>query len=124
MARPHLRYELSSPREKQAQRHRAGNGRRRHHHDLQGDQRQVAGLLRQRRGGLGGDPGDIGACRQERCLERIDVVQKSGKLGVHSRSESRTGPPWYRFQQPTACYPADCGRQLCCGGRQSIPSSR
>ncbi len=81
------------------------------------DQRQVAGLLRP-----GG--GDIGERGQERCLERVDVIGQGGRIGVHARSGSRTGPSWYRFEQPTACYPAACGRQVRCGFLQSIPSSR
>ena len=55
--------------------------------DLQlemGDQRAIAGLLRQGSGGLRGDPGDIGACGQERCLERVDVIRQGSKLGLHA----------------------------------------
>ncbi len=48
--------------------------------DLQlemGDQGQVAGFLRQ-----GG--GNVGACGQQGCLERVDVIRQGGKLGVHA----------------------------------------
>ena len=49
-----------------------------------GDQRAVAGLLRQGSGGLRGNPGDIGPCGQERYLERVDVIRQGSKLSLHA----------------------------------------
>lgn len=49
------------------------------------DQRPIAGLLRNRDGGFG-------ACGQQGCLERIDIIRQGGKLGgkccVHVEVES------------------------------------
>ena len=75
-------------------------------------------------GGLCGDPGDIGSCGQERYLERVDVIRQGSKLSLHAAGlNHEPEPSVYSFQQPATDYPADLGRHVSCGLRQSMPSS-
>ena len=77
-----------------------------------GDQRPIAGLLRQGDGGFG-------AGGQQGRLERIDIIRQGGKLGVHAGIESRTRLPWHCFQQLVAAIPpiADARSAAGCASR-------
>ncbi len=66
--------------------------------------------------------------RPQRGSQRLDVVGKGLKIGVHDPDGitkiAACGAPKCRRGKLFCAYPADVGRQLICGLRQSIPSSR
>jgi hypothetical protein len=79
-------------------------------------------------GPLSPDGGDLGARRDQRRLQRFDVVRQGFEGGAHALMESQN----QRFVASLsvlraiffAAYPALSGRQVCCGFRQSIASRR
>ena len=68
---------------------------------------------------------------QQRRAEAGDVVGSRGRGGWHTRIQAQLARrrvqlnacPLYFGSQPAAPYPAAWGRQVCCGFRQSMPSS-
>ena len=92
--------------------------------DLQlemGDQGLVVGLL---------SPGgrDLGARHDQRRLQRVEIVWQRFRGGIHDPDEIIKCAIWdalfYASGQLFSAYPALRGRQVCCGFRQSIASSK
>jgi hypothetical protein len=63
----------------------------------------------------------------ERRFQRFDVVGKIEEAGVHDPNKiiksAICGAPIFRVIQYVAAYPAACGRHVCRGFLQSMPSS-
>ena len=109
---------------------------------LMGDQRQILGPhgLGDRQLRIGGGPlSDRGVLLRDgvprprlgadkRHLQRLDIVGKGLKIGVHDQDGitkiAACGAPKCGCGKLFCAYPAAVGRQLICGLRQSIPSSR
>ena len=72
-------------------------------------------------------PGGIGGRGIERCHQGSDVDLGPGAGGFHERhgiTDRRAGEAKSAGKPSLPAYPAAVGRQLCCGLRQSMPSSR
>ena len=71
--------------------------------------------------------GQLGARFRQRRLQRIHVVGQRIRRVRHARMESRDAA-LVTLRSPTdsqcRVQPAACGRHVCCGSRQSMPSSR
>ena len=76
---------------------------------LMGDRRRVVGVL--------------GAGQGQLRRERRDITHKPGRVKRHARESTLLRENRSRHDPGYPHYPATCGRQVCCGARQSIPSS-
>ena len=99
--------------------------------DLKIEMRDQRATLRQFRDGRHGARllrRSFGPRRNQRRFQRIEVVRKRGKIGVHeitwNHKIGRLRRPFLRFFSRFFSYPTAFGRHVSCGMRQSMPDSR